>query len=239
MAIAVGPNGITNANASATTVTVSTPTVRPDGSALQNGDLLVQVLCAQPGTSNGAPSGWTRSTNSGAPLAGTNGPLVDVFYRYRDGTEAGSYAPGTTVSRLLQAFMFSVTGAVTSGDPFETGNFTDSATNGTTINFPSITPTATNSMLICIGTGQANALTNTSTVATISGMTEALDFPSGTTATRKGVTALDYLQLASNAATGAKSTTMSDSAGQNTGVTLLLKTAAPAGPVEFCGMIPI
>lgn len=239
MAIAIGPNGITSANANATTVTVSTPTVRPDGSGLVNGDLFVMVLCSQVGTSSGAPAGWTRSTNSGAPFAGTNGGLIDVFYRYRDGAEASTYAPGMTTSRLMQAFIFSVTGAIGSGDPIETGNFTDSGANGATINFPSITPTLTNSMLICICTAQGNVLTNTSSIATISGMTEALDFPTGTTTTRKGVTAFDYLQLASNAATGAKSTTISDSAAQNTGVSLSLKTAVSAGPVEYVGFVPI
>lgn len=239
MAIAIGPSGITSANASGTSVTVSTPTVRPDGSALQNGDLLLFVLCAQGAStvSSGVPSGWSQTQD--APFAGANGPLIDVFYRYRTGTEAGSYAVGTTATKLLQAFMLSVTGAVTSGDPFEDGIGTDSVANGVTITYLSLNPVAADNMLLCIGTGQANNLTSTSTIGTISGMTEALDFPTGATATRKGVTSLNYLQLTTTTATGTRTATMSDSAGQNTGVTLLLKTAAPTGPTETAGMIPI
>lgn len=117
------PPALTNAT---NTINITMP------GSLVVGDLLAVEL-AHGGTGMSATTGWT--------LKWFNQNSTAMFYRWVDGTEAGSYAFATgTVSAITLATIRQIRGSLGSGDPFDV--FT-TGSNIATVNSPTLSMTTT------------------------------------------------------------------------------------------------
>lgn len=115
----------------------------PSGAA-QNDILLMWIVVAGTNTSFVGPSGWTQ-------LHALPATSADVWlYWIRRGAGAPSFAVSWTTSSFFEWGVHAVSGAETSGSPFD-ADVANARTTGTDPNPPSVTTTVSNDLIMIFG----------------------------------------------------------------------------------------
>jgi hypothetical protein len=186
----------------------STCTCSPP-SGIANGDLLVGIIVGlyQDITSNAALSGWTHKHSF---VSGET--RFSILYKYASG-ESGNYAFGMAGALFTSGVVLRITGAVTSGDPFDVIGAGSSGLS-TTATAASVTTTVANTLLLWIA-GWVNGGTTLS--GNPSGMTEHVEAT---------ILAVYSEAIAATGATGTRAGTISNS--EDWGA-ILMAIKEPAG----------
>lgn len=201
---------------SASPMTVTKP------AAFGSGDILVMFIVDDGGVLSDltAATGFTLITGATVDITGQR---AKAFYHVYDGTEAGTFDFGYNAGAAAAGALVRVTGADTGAPTFvaATGN---SASNGSSMDSPTVTPTGSDDLLLC-------ALTNSGGAAAFSETD-----PSGMTDQGQiqvsdlfQAIAVASQQLASASATGAKTwTSISPTARQAGSFSIAIKSASAA-----------
>ena len=126
-------------SASGTSVAVNVP------SGVVNGDLLIAEIGAVNQTAAfPTETGWTLAL----AVDGTNGPnYLGIFYRYASSEPASYTFTGGTGTTYIEGYIIRVTGAVTSGNPFDALGAGNSISTTTLSTASSITTATANDLL--------------------------------------------------------------------------------------------
>ena len=145
-----GNSGNPAYNAS-TSVVVSVP------SGIANGDLMIaQIWVTTQSAAAPTCAGWTSAFN----IAGTDHQLY-LFYRYASSEPANYTFTSSTATQML-GWIHRITGAVTSGNPFNAIGSGNTVGSGTAITCSAVTTTVNNTLNMCfVGHGDgSNAISS-------------------------------------------------------------------------------
>lgn len=195
----------------------------PYPAGIQANDILVVIGEGSDGFP-GAPTGFTSKAISTLGSAGTT---CQVSWKRATGSESGNLAhdDGGNIVDHWMARMFCFRGAVTSGDPFNQVN-TSNSTSSTSVTFPTVTTTADNCLILnCLTWAADNAgpLAGAPTNASLANLAERAD--GGATNGDGGGIVLITGEKATAGAVSGTTLTLSTSSGQGR-VTLALRGLA-------------
>ena len=128
-----------DANVADTTLTKPTGTV--------DNDILIAVLKTDDNVAVTAPAGWTLLRNTDSP-----GQLTDQDAYWKRASGEGASWTWTHAAAFRSGCVIALSGAVTTGDPFDGSKITDNTGVGTAVTVLSITLTETDSLILCIST---------------------------------------------------------------------------------------
>ena len=225
----IAGNSIAGSTAGNQTLTINKPAGTVDGDVM-----LVVVAQAAAGVFT-PPAGWTSLGTS------SSYGQADVLYKVASG-EGASYA--FTVAggdpHAAVGLIASYSTVELSPSPIDaTANQTNASSTSATA--PSVTPSATTDMLVCLFSSDSSSNTSVTTSTPPAGMTERGD--SGTTYTSSDGYTVAYVQasindvlLASSSPTGAKVATLS-AANANSGFSVLLRPVGAPPPPPPAGAV--
>lgn len=208
------------ANGSVTSFTVGTTNAASSNGAISTNDLLimavvVSVNAGDPGSLT-VPGGWTQVTNT---LASQDGLYrYGVWYKLAGGGEGGTYSVSWTNASRGASWYLGKWTSVNTSTPVETSAAVSNGSYSANIGAPTVTPTASDDMLICFGMDFGG----NGAVTAPSGMT-ARGSVGSSSSDRPGISAAE-LTLTTNSATGTKNFTIGGST-QSAGVSLAVKHA--------------
>lgn len=230
--MAITFSAVSSAVFTGTTFTPTTPTA-PGGGALSSANIIWCITFTNDGAGNpAAENGWTKQAVADLTAA----PNVHIWSRVATGSEGATLPTPTTFAGSAATnlyLIFATAGGDTSSPQAGTATAADSNANGATLAIPSYTPPASNIMLVCVGGGSGNNITNTTTES-VTGMTELGQINSQ--GTPKKVLGAFFEQLASANATGTRTLTLTQSAGGMAGV-LIGMNPAPSGEPNMAGWL--
>ncbi len=192
-----------------------TLTVPVPGATL-SGDLLVATIAVRPSTSTiTAPAGWTLRirTNQSSGVANAQA----IYYRVATGSEPASYSWTFSTSTGSAGGMVAFSGV----DPVTPIDVSAGTANSSSLSqpAPSVTTTVANTMVVT-----SHSMSSSATWTPPAGMAEAVDRASLTVPNALGISLeVNYVAQAAVGATGVKTATASNDAGQGVGETIALR----------------